>query len=137
MLMPNGDGTFMAGPFDVLCILHNRETLRFHPAFFEEHPFPGPRPEITETKIVRLFSKMHHTEGSPTLEGALIQMGELAQKISVPPTNIWLKPKPWDGDLGVVWVVDNWLRDPVQAFNNLQEALKNPAALLAELKRGL
>jgi hypothetical protein len=136
MLVSKGDGSFLAGPFDVLCILHNRETGRFHPAFFEDHPFPGPRPErFEDIKVIRLKSRMHHTEGATTLEGALRQLADLTKQISVPVTNIWLKPKAWDGDIGLVWVVDNWLQDPVQAFNDLKEALKNPEALLAELKR--
>lgn len=135
MLMPKGDGTFMAGPFDVLCILHNRETGRFHPAFFEDHPFPGPRPENPDDiKVIRLMSKMHHTEGATTFEGALVQLAQLVKQIDVLPTNIWLKPKAWDGNTGLVWVVNNWLADPVAAFNDLKKALENPGALLASLK---
>lgn len=134
MLIPNGDGTFMAGPLDVLCIL-KAPGGRFHPAFFEEKPFPGPYPErIEDVKMVRLRSVMHHTEGADTLEGALVQIAELARQISVPPTNIWLKPTEWDGRQGVVWVRDNWLKDPVAAFNNLEAALKDPKAFLASLK---
>lgn len=136
MLISKGDGSFMTGPFDVLCILHNRETGRYHPAFFEDHPFPGPQPvRIEDVKVVRLMSKMHHTEGASTFEGALRQLADLKHQIDVPVTNIWLRPKPWDGNTGLVWVVENWLQNPMQALNDLKEALKNPEALLAELKR--
>lgn len=134
MLIPNGDGTFQAGPFDVLCILH-RFGGRFHPAFFEESPMPGPYPDrIEDVKVVRLRSRMHHTEGAETIEVALMQLAELSKKISVPLTNIWLKPIVWDGGEGIVFLRDNWLRDPAKAYNDLQEALKNPSALLAAIK---
>lgn len=134
MLIPNGDGTFMAGPFDVVCILKGPGG-RFHPAFFEERAFPGPYPDrVEDVKVVRLVSRMHHTEGAETLEVALMQVAELVKKISVTPTNIWLRPREWDGAQGVTWLCDNWLKDPVAAFNNLEEALKDPQAFLASLK---
>lgn len=136
MLMPNGNGTFMAGPFDVLCILH-RFGGRFHAAFFEENPMPGPYPDrLEDVKVVRLRSRMHHTEGAETIEVALMQLGELTKKISVPPTNIWLKPIMWDGGESIVFLRDNWLRDPVKAYNDLATALANPEALMAEIRRG-
>lgn len=108
MLINNGDGTFTAGPLDVLCILHNVKKGRFHAAFFEESPFPGPVPDVDDVKVVRLKSKAHHTEGAETLEGALEHLDDLAAQIQVPPENIWRKPRKWDGQIGIVWITDNW-----------------------------
>jgi hypothetical protein len=109
MLIDNGDGSYMTGPLDVLCILHDQTTGRFHPAFFEEAPFPGPRPDLEDLKVVRLKSKMHHTEGAATLEEAMPLLDELAGRIRVRTTNIWRDPRPWDGQLAVVWLLANWL----------------------------
>lgn len=101
-------GKFIGGPLDVLCILHNINTGRYHAAFFEESPLPGPVPDIKNTKIVRLKSKMHHTEGSDTLEGALEHLKKLSEQIEVSEENIWKEPQDWNGDLGIVWLKDNW-----------------------------
>lgn len=110
MLIENGDGTYTGGPLDVWCIMHNVEADTYHAAFFEEKPMPGPRPSVEDTKIVRLKSKMHHTEGAPTLEGALKYLDEMTAKVQVPPENIWREPKDWDGEIGIVWVFPNWRR---------------------------
>lgn len=106
MLMPDGD-KFIGGPLDVLCILQHEG--RFHPAFFEEAPFPGPVQEVAATPVVRLKSKMHHTSGFGTLAEAVqeIEAGSLS-KITLPPENIVREPVQWDGSLGLVRVVRNW-----------------------------
>lgn len=108
MLLSNNDGTYTAGPLDVLCILHDTTTGRYHAAFFEEAPFPGPRPEVFEGRAVRLKSKMHHTTGAASLAGAQAHLDDMAKMIAVPPENLWLEPKPWDGEIGIVWMVPNW-----------------------------
>lgn len=137
MLIPNGNGTFVAGPFDVLCILHG-PSGRFHAAVFTDRPFPGPYPTtFEEVDVVRLQSQMHHTDGAATLEVALMQVAELTKKIAFLPTNIWLKPFPWDGTQGFCWTVKNWLKDPLKAINDLDAALKDPAAFMVALKRDL
>ena len=114
MLISNADGTYTAGALDVLMILHHVVAGTYHAAFFKEAPLPGPVREIGEVKIVRLRSKMHHTSGAPTLEGAQVHLDELAGKIHVPPENVWRDkpPYPWDGRHDVTLIVDNWR--PVQ-----------------------
>ena len=108
MMINNGNGTFTAGGLDVLCILHDVNTDRYHAAFFEEHPLPGEVKSIEETDIVRLKSKMHHTTGSTTLEGALEHLKELSEQIIVPEENIKKNPIDWDGEIGIVFVWNNW-----------------------------
>ena len=110
MMLSNPDGTFMGGPLDVLCILHDVNTGRYHPAFFEEAPFPGPVADVRATTIVRLKSKMHHTGGFATLAEAVDNLdNDLSVKLKVPPTNVWRAPRDWDGELGIVWLEPNWL----------------------------
>ena len=108
MLLKQGDGTYTGGPLDVLCILHDVQRDTYHAAFFEEKPFPGEVPAVGDTSIVRLKSKMHHTGGSPDLEGAKEHLRELSDQIEVPPENIWKDPLTWDGEVGIVLVVPNW-----------------------------
>lgn len=110
MMMRNVDGTYTCGSLDVLCILHNVNTNRYHAAFFEEHPLPGEVKPVEETEIVRLKSKMHHTGGSDTLDGALEHLKELSEKIIVPEENIWKEPIDWDGEIGITFIRDNWRR---------------------------
>ena len=103
MMKDNGNGTFTAGGLDVLCILHDVNTDRYHAAFFEEKPLPGKIKSIEETDIVRLQSKMHHASGSDTLDVALKHLKELSEKIIVPEENIKKEPIDWDGCLGVTF----------------------------------
>lgn len=112
MLIKNGDGTLIGGPLDVACILHDETTGLYHAAFFEEKPMPGPRPEVKDTKIVRLMSKMHHTTGAEDLDGANKHLDELMEKIKLPDENIQRDPVPWDGTPAVVRVVRNWRLEP-------------------------
>lgn len=107
MLIDNGDGTYIVGPLDVLCILRHAETGRFHAAFFEEMPMPGPVPPADEVEVIRLKSKMHHTEGSDTLEGAQEHLGELAKQLYIDPMMILRDPQEWDGHEGVVTFMSN------------------------------
>jgi len=111
MLINNGDGTFIGGPLDKLVILRNVQTGRFHVCFFEEAPFPGPRQEVSDAEIVRLKSKMHHTEGGASLEEAHKHFGEMRNKILMDDENYDLDPIPWDGQIPIVTVVPNWRRD--------------------------
>lgn len=110
-MLDNGNGTFTAGPLDMLCILHDVNTNRYHAAFFEENPLPGKVESVQATNIVRVQSKMHHTEGSDTLEGALEHLKELSQKIILPKENIKNDPIDWDGNLGVVILMENWRKE--------------------------
>jgi len=108
MMIQNEDGTCTGGPLDVLCVLHDTANGTFHAAFFEEKPLPGPVKSVEETDAVRLKSKMHHTDGNPTKEEALGVLADLSTKIKIPPENIWTDPIPWDGTVGIVWLIPNW-----------------------------
>ena len=110
MLLNNGDGTFTAGPLDVMIIYHNVLTDTYHPAFYEERPMPGP----ATPAFVRLFSKVHHIEGAKTLEGAQALLAELRAKIKLDDLNVESEhPMPWDGELGHVLFVPNWRKGGV------------------------
>lgn len=110
MMIQDGDKVIV-GPLDIVCVLHDVKTGRFHAAFFEEAPMPGPVGDIADLTVVRLKSKIHHTEGAPTLEEALTQMDEtLLAKMTIADENVVRKAINWDGDLGVVLIVPNWRR---------------------------
>lgn len=108
MMVSNGDGTFTAGGLDLLCILYDVNKNSYHAAFFEESPMPGEVKSVEETDIVRLKSRMHHTGGSDTLDGALKHLKGLSEKIIVPEENIWKEPIEWNGQIGVTLIIDNW-----------------------------
>lgn len=114
MLISNGDGTYRAGALDVLMILHHVVAGTYHAAIFEEAPPPGPVQDLGSVRVVRLRSRMHHTTGAPSLEGALAHLDELTAKIQVPPENVWRDkpPYPWNGRQGITLVVDNWRQCP-------------------------
>lgn len=102
MLMPNGDGTYTGGNQDIICILNDVNTGKYHAAFFEESPLPGGNEEVG---FLRLKSKMHHTQGAETIEDAFKHVDDMRQKVHVSDDNVWREPKDWDGTQGLVWVV--------------------------------
>lgn len=105
MMIQNDDGTFTAGPLDVLCILHVEKDGRFYPAFVEERPLPGPVPDPKDMTFARLKSKMSHTSGFATLEEAKVSLREdLAKKLSC--LNVLEEPILWDGiPFACIWPV--------------------------------
>src|SRR5436309_1563046 len=107
MLIPNDDGAYIGGVLDVLCILHNVVTDTYHAAFFEESALPGGQ-DISDLNVVRLRSKMHHTEGTTDLESAKKQLKDLANRIKLDSTNITEKPVEWSGELGITLLARNW-----------------------------
>jgi hypothetical protein len=110
MLIENDDGTHSAGPLDLVLFLYHEETQRFHVAFFEESPLPGPVRPIEETTVVRLKSKMHHTAGAQSWEEAQTQLAEFLTKLKVPENNIIRDSfLIWDGQLGKTLISPNWL----------------------------
>lgn len=111
MMIDKGNGTYEAGPLDVLCILHDVNTGKYHAAFFEESPFPGKVESMEEMEVVRLKSKMHHTAGSETLDGALAHLKELSEKIIVPDENVKKEPIDWNGEIGITFVWENWRKN--------------------------
>lgn len=111
MMIDKGNGTYAAGPLDVLCILHDVNTGKYHAAFFEESPISGKVRPMDKTEFVRLKSKMHHTAGSKTLDGALEHLKELSEKIIVPDENVKKEPIDWDGEIGITLVFENWIKN--------------------------
>src|SRR4051794_9701033 len=109
MLIANGDGTFIGGPLDVLVLLRDVNTGRFHACFAEEAPMPGPIGDVGALSFVRLKSKRHHTEGAATREEGERHVDELAAQILLQPENVSKEPVDWDG-APFVTLVENWRR---------------------------
>jgi hypothetical protein len=95
---------------DVVCILHDETTDRYHAAFFEEKPFPGPVESVDQTNVVRLKSKMHHTSGAKEVNEAIEHLEELIAKVGCPEENVWRDPVDWDGEIGLTLMVPNWIK---------------------------
>lgn len=82
------DTGYVAGTYDALGIVKDISTGRFHAFVWEEKPFPGGQQPDT---AIRLKSKMHHTVGADTFEGALGHVADLRKKIEVSDDNVWTK----------------------------------------------
>ncbi len=107
MLVETGEGTFVTGRLDVVLILHHVEADTYHVCCFTEAPFPGTGGVSGD--MVRLKSRAHHEQGAPTLAEAQVQLDALLQSVHFDEPNILREPaKPWDGELGLVMVVNNW-----------------------------
>ncbi|MDO8408156.1 MAG: hypothetical protein Q7S95_02890 [bacterium] len=118
MLIGNNDGTYVAGPADIACIFR-LPGGRYHIAVLEEYPMPGPPKSVDELDFIRLKSKMHHTAGAETLEGAQEHLAQLRKKIEFKDTNVV-------GDISIdmddpvcVIQVRNWIRETM----SLKEAM--------------
>lgn len=110
MMLDNGDRTITAGPLDVICILQDEDTERYHVAFFEEYMFPGEIAPVEEVTCVRLKSKMHHTPGVATIEEAQVELAKLREGITIDDANVSDKPILWNGVIGHIWIYPNWKR---------------------------
>jgi hypothetical protein len=110
MLINEGDGTYTAGRADIICILQ-LPTNTYHVAFFEEHPMVGQIKPVEQEEFFRLKSKMHHTQGSPTLEGAQIHLDEIRHKLIIPDTNVIRDRAIKVADPVNVWILPNWIKD--------------------------
>lgn len=62
---------------EIVCILANMDTNRFHHILFAPSPFPG-----NPAGLMRHRSVGHHTNGFDTVEAALEDAGALAEKRS-------------------------------------------------------
>ena len=76
----------VAGPFDLIGIVKNTKTGRFHAYVWEESPLPGG--DNADSDVVRLKSRMHHTEGAETFERALEHVADLRKKIQIKDANV-------------------------------------------------
>lgn len=132
LIATGGTPAYSAGPLDVVLVLRDVNSDRYHLAFFEHHPMPGPIVQYGELEVVRLKSKMHHTEGAETLEGALKVMDEfLTQSVHVFDGNAFRGGAiEWDGEIGIVCIASNWRRrgaerpfNPTETSMNLGPAI--------------
>lgn len=98
MLIQTGENQTCGGPLDFICILKSNKTGRFHPAFVEEKPMPGPIPDVADTKFVRVKSKMHHTAGFETFEEAVTNVQEsMRPRLTLSDDNVALEHSvDWD-----------------------------------------
>lgn len=112
MLIDQGDGTFLAGPADIMCIL-GLPSGKFHVAFFEEKPMSGPVRPIEELAVIRLKSKMHHTQGASTLEGAREQIRELRERIVITDGSVMTDEVITVEDPVSTWILPNWIKGSV------------------------
>lgn len=76
-----------AGSFDIIGILKDTSTGRFHACHWQEFPLPGNE----ETSFRRLKSVRHHTLGAATFEEALSHLAQLRAEILVVDESVWLR----------------------------------------------
>lgn len=111
MLINMGDGTFTGGPLDVLLVLRNQETGRFHVSFVAEHLPPGPVKDSIETEVVRLRADMTHTAGVSTFEQAQAEIDAMRAKITLRDQNVVRDGfYEWNG-VPLAMLANNWLRE--------------------------
>ena len=102
-----------AGPLDLITIVLDAKTKRYHPYFLEWHPLPGQfDAEVKDVTAVRLRSKMHHTAGFETLAEAQDHLRrEIEEKIEIDPENVHIdedRIRVMDGINASVILVENW-----------------------------
>lgn len=105
MRVDNGDGTYTAGPLDVVLILYRTSTDTYHICWCREAPLPGMGGVSGD--IVRLKSGGHHTDGAATLDGAKAHLQEFLAMVRHDPLNVCEVPLEWDGEV-FVQIVSNW-----------------------------
>lgn len=121
LLETNQSGVFTAGSADMMCIL-KLPSGTYHPAFYEEHPMPGPIQPIAELSTIRLKSKMHHTSGFATFEEAQEDLKKLREKIILPDANVfWEEAIETDDPLGN-FMIANWTRGVIPLKDALGQA---------------
>ncbi len=123
MLIKKQDDTCMAGPLDIICIM-KLPSGTYHVAFLEESPFPGEVLAPKDTPFVRLKSKMHHTVGAQTFEGALVHLRDTRKKIELPDANVIEDAAIEVDDPVSVWTVSNWLTNGRRLKDCIAERLR-------------
>ena len=105
MIIANGDGTAVAGMWDVFFIYENVQTGRFHPVVYVRDDPPGGGP----VSVVRLKSKMSHPEGFATFQEAVDEVAAGRQDLVFDDLNVYIETAvPWDGMIGDVMIVPDW-----------------------------
>lgn len=118
-LNPQPDGTLKADPFDLLGVVKDTSTGRYHMTLWLEHPLPSQGwANENSTGPIRLKSKLHHTAGAETFEGALEHLRELRKKLAIDDVCVWDSPDLCfarnfveDGFASVL-MMGNWRKDP-------------------------
>ena len=108
MLLQAEDGSYIGGALDVILVLKNTETNRYHVGVYLERPFPG---GSKPTGMVRLRSHLTHTEGAGTLEELERHLEDLVTKVRVREANVWRKPEQYiefTGEVPAVMLVRDW-----------------------------
>lgn len=114
MLITRTDGTYNAGPLDIICILFLSKSVSsnyhdtYHAAFFVENPLPGPVLYARDTKLVRLKSQMHHTAGAKTLAEARLHVEGMRREIHIADANVVTSAAVPVADAVNVWLIPNW-----------------------------
>lgn len=93
MLIPNPDGTVSVGPRDIVGVLRDSHTGRYHVCLWLESPLPGDALGEASHGFIRLKSRVHHTAGADTFEGMLEQLVEFRKKYIVADSNVLAKPE--------------------------------------------
>lgn len=118
MLSENNDGTYRAGPADIICIIR-LPIGTFHVVLFEEQPIPGQILQINQPKVIRLKSKIYSTEGSTTIKGAQAHSEEFRKIFLLPDQNVVIdKAVDVEGSI-LNWTLQNWTTGNI----SLKEAL--------------
>lgn len=120
MIILNSNSTCSCGNADIICIL-KLPTGTYHVAFYEEVPMPGPIKPISELDFVRLKSKMHHTQGAATIDGAREHAKMLRENLIISDANVYLDEAIEIEDPISHFFVPNWTTGKI----TLGEALKH------------
>jgi len=143
MLVQRSDGTFTCSIYDVLVILRDSNTGRFHVTFFEWCPFPGELSKDTQQiTVIRLRSKMHHTTGASTFLDALVHLADMRKKLDIlDECVVTTEFYHWGGE-PCSWIAKAWRNNPFQSLNpgvrpkppvhELPAGEGNPVLLLTE-----
>ena len=108
------------GPYDVLVVLQNKHTRRFHAAVFIEAPINEPHDSASQ--IIRLRSKFHYSMGAANWALAQQQLAALAERFQPPANNVASEPLVWDGEWPFVILTGNWVAQGV----NVSEMIHHP-----------
>lgn len=107
MFIRQKGNTLVGGEADIMCIIE-LPAGTFHVALFEERPLPGPVKPIRELDFIRLKSKMHHTTGAKTLEGAQEHAREMREQLVIEDSNVCVEKAMLVEDPVQVWMLKNW-----------------------------
>jgi hypothetical protein len=121
------DGTFQADPYDLLGIVRNTSTGRFHVTIWLESPLPSQGLASEDSDgLIRLKSMCHHTKGAATFEEALEHLKEMRKRFLFEDVCVWntrerLVTKdfgPNGSDFASVLMLSNWRKGAPQTVTS-------------------